>query len=250
MQLAHYRVYAILGCGKEFTMPQAVLLVDDVRMFIEIQSEFLKNSPVDILTASDGAEALDVIKTHRPDLVFMDLQMPNMDGASCCRAVKADPLLAVTPVVMVTSAGSLDPRESCSASGCDEFLSKPLDRDLFLAVARKYIPGIERRELRKACALPCDLRLVNMSAPGTLLNVSIRGGYVASEARVAVKDVIRISFDLAEGTQVVCFTRVCWVNPTGSVIPKGFGVEFALLPKPAQDALLAFIHDQPDSWSP
>jgi CheY-like chemotaxis protein len=230
-------------------MPQAVLLVDDVRMFIEIQSEFLKNSPVDILTASDGAEALEIIKSRRPDLVFMDLQMPNMDGVSCCRAVKSDPSIAETPVIIVTSAGSPDSRKSCSASGCDEFLSKPLDRDQFLAMARKYIPGIERRELRKACSLPCDLRLVNMSTPGLLLNVSIRGAYVASETRIAVKDVVRISFCLPEGTQVVCFARVCWVNTTGSVVPRGFGIEFALLPKPAQDALTAFINDQPGTWS-
>jgi CheY-like chemotaxis protein len=222
-------------------MHHAVLLVDDARMFIEIESEYLKYSPVEVLTASDGMEALDVIKKRRPSLVFMDLHMPKMDGSSCCQAVKSDPSLSGTPVVMITSAVNNEDRESCSSSGCDDFLTKPLDRDLFLGVARKYIPGIERRERRKPCSLPCDLRTVNQSMQGTLLNVSIRGACVSSGARIAVKEVIRISFCLPDGTPVVCFARVCWVNNSGSPLPQGFGVEFALLPKPAQDGLASFI---------
>jgi CheY-like chemotaxis protein len=225
-------------------MPHAILLVDDARMFIEIQSEYLRYSSVDILTASDGFEALDIIKKERPSLVFMDLHMPKMDGASCCRAVKADPSLSGTPVVMITSARTSEDRDSCTAAGCDGFLSKPLDRDLFLDLARKYLPGIERRELRKPCAIPCELRLVDKSMSGTLLNVNIRGGYVASEAKIAVKEVIRISFCLPGGASVVCFARVCWVNNGCSPQPPGFGVEFALLPKPAQDALAVFVAGQ------
>lgn len=222
-------------------MPPAVLLVDDVRMFIEIQSEFLKYSPVDILTASDGMEALDVIKKQRPSLVFMDMHMPKMDGAACCRSVKSDPSLFGTPVIMITAAGKLEDRESCTSSGCDDFLSKPLDRDLFLEIARRFIPGIERRELRIPCALPCDLRLTNVSMLGTVHNISIRGAYVASEARVDVKEVIRISLHLPDGTPLICFARVCWINKDGSPLPRGFGVEFALLPKPAHDALVSVI---------
>jgi PilZ domain len=89
------------------------------------------------------------------------------------------------------------------------------------------------------------MRLVTMSVPGRLLNVSIRGGYVASEARMAAKDVIRISFCLPDGTPVVCYARVCWVNNEGNGLPRGAGIEFALLPKPAHEALAAFITGLP-----
>src|SRR5690242_7384516 len=116
----------------ETIMGKAILLVDDVQMFIEIEKEFLQNSQVEILTARDGLEALDIIKERRPDLVFMDLQMPKMNGDACCRAIKSDRVQFATPVVMVTAKGDEEAKDSCLAAGCDGFLTKPLDRDRFL----------------------------------------------------------------------------------------------------------------------
>ena len=223
-------------------MPQSVLLVDDTRMFLDMEREFLRNSPIAIHTASNGVEALDLMGQVHPDLVFMDLLMPKMDGASCCRAVKSNPVLSETPVVLIMSAGNPEAHDACTLSGCDDVISKPLDRDMFLDVARKYLPVIERREVRVRSSLPCELRLVNMSVAGTLHDLSVRGAYVASKVRIAVKEVIRISFCLTDGTPVVCFARVCWINKDGSALPQGFGVEFALLPKPSHEALIAFVH--------
>ena len=92
----------------EESMNGTILFVDDNSLFIEIEKEFLQYTGVDVLTARDGLEALDVVKTKRPDLIFMDLQMPKMDGAECCRAIKSDNSLSTIPVVMVSAKGNED----------------------------------------------------------------------------------------------------------------------------------------------
>src|ERR1035437_2297560 len=126
-------------------MNSKILLVDDVQMFLEIEKEFFLQSSGDILTAKDGCEALDAVKTGQPDLVFMDLQMPKMDGASCCQVIKSDSTISKIPVVMITSSEKKEDRELCYSAGCDYFLTKPLDRNRFLEIARKYVPAVDRR---------------------------------------------------------------------------------------------------------
>src|SRR5512144_2241892 len=80
-----------------------ILLVDDSRLFIEMEKEFLQPCAVMIYTARDGREALELVRMVRPDLIYMDLHMPEMDGAECCAALKADPDMKCIPVVMVVT---------------------------------------------------------------------------------------------------------------------------------------------------
>lgn len=82
-----------------------VLLVDDERFFLNLQQEFLADSPVRVITAQNGREALDMIQRDRPGIVYLDLRMPELDGAACCSAIKNNPDLRNTPVVMVVSEG-------------------------------------------------------------------------------------------------------------------------------------------------
>ena len=82
-----------------------ILLVDDTRLVLELEKSFLKLSDVEVLTAGNGVEALALIRKDPPDLVFMDMNMPEMDGISCCTLIKSDPFLSDIPVVMLTTAG-------------------------------------------------------------------------------------------------------------------------------------------------
>jgi CheY-like chemotaxis protein len=225
----------------DIIMNNTILLVDDIQMFIEIQREFLQNSPVAILTARDGLEALNIIKARIPDLVFMDLQMPGMDGATCCRAIKSDPTLRKIPVVMVTSAGRPEYREQCASAGCDDFLTKPLDRDHFLEIAKRFIPTINRREKRISFNADVSILINHETLACTLFNLSVGGAYVESDYQATARDVIRISFTLPDGAIIDCPGRVAWVNANISTMPRGFGVQFALLPNKAKEALTKFI---------
>jgi len=220
----------------------SVLLVDDVHMFIEIQKEFLQDSQLDILTAKDGLEALNVIKNgKRPDVVFMDLHMPKMDGAACCRAIKSDPTLARVPVIMITAMGKLEDKESCLSAGCDDFLTKPLDRNLYLETARKFIPDIDRREKRLPVKVDAVLSAKGESLTCALHDLSPGGAFVVSDYQATPREVIQIYFIMPDGTRIMCPGRVAWVNENNSKFPHGFGVQFALLPKHAKEVLTKFI---------
>jgi CheY-like chemotaxis protein len=224
-------------------MNGTILLVDDNSMFIEIEKEFLQSSPVEILTAKDGHEAMQVIKKKRPDLIFMDYQMPKMDGAECCRAIKSDSSLSTIPVVMVTSKGNEDDQNKSYSAGCDVFLTKPLDRVFFLSVARSFLPSINRREKRVQTSMKAVYRVNNESISCTIHNLGVGGAFLSTDYFGIPKSVIQLTFTLPGGAVIDCHGRIAWVNRFSSLLPVGFGVQFALLPKRAEEALADLIND-------
>jgi two-component system alkaline phosphatase synthesis response regulator PhoP len=116
-----------------------VLIVDDeqhIRLLIEQTLEELEDEGVELLTAGDGAEALDVIANHRPALVFLDVTMPKKDGFEVARAIKDDPSMAGTTVIMLTARGQAYDREAGLAARADQYLTKPFDPDDLLRRAR------------------------------------------------------------------------------------------------------------------
>lgn len=218
---------------KESFMTKTILLVDDVQMFLEIEKDFFQRSPVIILTAKDGIEALQIVKNKQPDLVFMDLQMPKMDGATCCLAIRSDAAVRQTPVVMISSSSKEEDRDYCVSAGCNYFLTKPLDRDRLLDIARKYIPSIDRREKRIRCNIDAIIRVNNGVLPCTLTNLSIDGAYVATPCPAMPKDVLHMSFPLPDGIMVECRGRIAWVNNAEGC----FGVKFSLLNATVKQAI-------------
>lgn len=226
--------------GRE-KMRDTILLVDDNKMFIEIEKEFLQYSPVDILTAENGLEALRHIKIKRPELVFMDLNMPKMDGIICCREIKSDFTLMSIPVVMVTAQGNEEERSDAFSAGCDLLITKPLNRDSFLDVARSFISSINRREKRRQKSINAHCRLNNETISCQIHDLGVGGAFVATSYFGIPKSVIQITFPLPNGTIVDCQGRIAWVNRISSVKPTGFGVQFALLPTLAKEALTKFI---------
>jgi two-component system, OmpR family, alkaline phosphatase synthesis response regulator PhoP len=119
-----------------------VLIVDDeqhIRLLIEQTLEELEEDGVELLTAPDGEVALDVVRNHRPELVFLDVMMPKANGFEVCRAIKGDPGLASTYVVLLTAKGQAYDRQEGEAAGADLYMTKPFDPDELLANARRAL---------------------------------------------------------------------------------------------------------------
>ncbi|GAB7026781.1 response regulator [Geotalea toluenoxydans] len=223
-----------------------VLLVDDVNMFLEIQKGFLQRSSVTILTARDGAEALAITRAKRPDVVFMDLHMPNMGGAECCTAIKADAALRSTTVVLITSVGKPDDEILCRKAGCDSFLTKPLDRNDYLELARTYLPQIDRREDRLRCSTKVRFTIFSASLSGEIHDISNHGAYIATDYNMEANAIVSIIFALpGDGAIIQAKGRVAWLNTSSArkkkSLPEGFGVEFLDLSPEAKAALTSFI---------
>ncbi len=91
------------------------------------------NDEFDVLLAEDGAQALSLVKSERPDLVLTDVMMPNMSGTELCRAIKSDTQLAATPVIVLTARSSADSTLEGYSAGADDFIAKPFHTRVLVA---------------------------------------------------------------------------------------------------------------------
>ena len=108
-----------------------ILIADDMDTFLRLEKMLLEHSGYEIIMAKSGAEALKKIQTEHPDMVFLDLMMPDITGDTVCRFVKTNKALMNIPVVMVTTKSEADYVERCKKAGCDDYLNKPITkRDL------------------------------------------------------------------------------------------------------------------------
>lgn len=236
--------------GVAYVAKAKILLVDDTRLVLELEKSFLKLSRVDVRTASNGVEALDLIRKDPPDLIFMDLNMPAMDGISCCTLLKADPFLCGIPVVLLTTAGREDDRERAAKAGCDDFLTKPIDRREFLEKARKYTDTVDRRERRVPCHFPVLLLPGKAPVSAHAMDVSDGGVFLATREPVREDMPLKLALYLpmADPPLMELTGRVAWVNEEGrrvhASLPTGFGVEFQGLEEKETEALNAFL----DAW--
>jgi CheY-like chemotaxis protein len=145
------------------------------------------------------------------------------------------------PVIMLSSTAKDEDRNVSYAAGCDYFLPKPIDRNMFLAYARKFIIDIDRREKRVASSFDGTLFSDNSTIPIKLLDISVGGAYIVSNHHTVTDSVIQLNFVIPDGTRIECHARVAWVNRIYTKIPQGFGVKFALMNKKAEGALKKFI---------
>lgn len=230
-----------------YPMTPKVLLVDDVLMFLDLQKMFFRHSSVRIFTAKDGIEALQIVKKECPDLIFLDLHMPNMNGAECCALIKEDPRFKSVPVVMITSEGKESDKDLCRKAGCDDFLTKPIDRILYLEMARKYVPTIDRRNPRVSCREKVKFRVFGLTLSGEVMDISAYGVFIATDYEVDAETILDLVFALDEEDSALIQTRgrVAWVNSKKNKkkhgCPAGFGVELLAITEDSKRILDHFV---------
>jgi len=216
--------------------PLCILLVDDSKFFLELERQFLRNTPASILTASSGEEALSLAREHRPSLVFMDVDMPEMSGIACCRAFKADPDLQKIPVVLIGDKNSATDEPNARAAGVDDYLSKPIDRRYFLASGHRFLVSIDRREPRQSHKITVDVLCRGRRLQGRCIDVSSGGMFLDCQPSAQKGESLIMKFSLPDEkrTSVEINGRIAWVNSQEEIIkdnyPLGYGVEFVDIP--------------------
>ncbi|HSN91431.1 MAG TPA: response regulator [Anaeromyxobacteraceae bacterium] len=118
-----------------------ILLVDDSRVTRELMKVYLIAKGVELLEAADGAEALEVARGQRPDLVLADLRMPKLDGAALCKALGADLRTRGIPVLILTSNTDESTAARCRAAGAREVLRKPIQPQPLLEALGRHLPS-------------------------------------------------------------------------------------------------------------
>jgi CheY-like chemotaxis protein len=108
-------------------MKKKILLVDDSSTVILMEKMILSKGPYDIVTARDGVEGVAKAKSERPDVILLDVMMPNLDGLSACTAIRNDEATAHIPIIMVTTRGEEHNMETAYRNGCTDYVTKPIN---------------------------------------------------------------------------------------------------------------------------
>src|SRR5438093_2380523 len=119
--------------------PAKILVVDDTPKNVKLLADLLTIKGYTVVTAASGAEALKQVEAEKPDLVLLDVVMPEMSGYEVCRKIRENPEAGILPVVMVTALDPSEERIKGLDAGADDFLTKPINQAELLARVKSLL---------------------------------------------------------------------------------------------------------------
>ena len=122
-----------------FKSPPLILVVEDAPDNQVLVEQVFQDSGYRVTCIQDGQAALDWLETNDPDLILLDLSLPEIDGWEVARQLKASDRTAKIPIIAVTAHAMKGDKETAIAAGCDDYLTKPLDIDLLEACVKQWL---------------------------------------------------------------------------------------------------------------
>ena len=122
-------------------MSKKVLIVEDNELNKKLFNDLLEAHGYATVQTRNGMEALDLVRVHRPDLILMDIQLPEVSGLQVTQWIKDDPSLRHIPVIAITAFAMKGDEEKIRQGGCEAYLSKPISVVKFLETVRNFIGG-------------------------------------------------------------------------------------------------------------
>lgn len=126
-----------------FSMTKKVLIVEDNELNMKLFHDLLEAHGIDTVQTRDGRLALDIAREHTPDLIIMDIQLPEISGLDVTRMLKQDDELKDIPVVAVTAFAMKGDEQKIREGGCQDYISKPISVARFMEVVKKHLDAAE-----------------------------------------------------------------------------------------------------------
>ncbi|MCB1486144.1 MAG: response regulator [Bauldia sp.] len=120
-------------------MPKTVLVVEDNELNMKLFHDLLEASGYETIETRNGLEAIDLARSHRPDLILMDIQLPEVSGLEVTKWLKEDDDLRAIPVIAVTAFAMKGDEERIRQGGCEAYLSKPISVTKFIETVKSYL---------------------------------------------------------------------------------------------------------------
>ncbi len=224
-----------------------ILLVDDVDFFRVVMRDYFKRTPAALFTASSGEEAVNLAMRERPDLIYMDVNMPGMSGIEACRQIKANPNLKDIPVLLVFTPGRDSTAQEVEAAGCEGYLAKPFGREEFLNLGHRYLFNIERRERRVPCQMTVEFTIDGSVYQARGVDISLHGLYVEFRDEIPPNSRLKASFLLPtiSSTKIELIGRIAWINQglprNNMTLPQGFGIEILSIDMDSVEIIRSYL---------
>jgi two-component system, cell cycle response regulator DivK len=126
--------------SKDGAMPKRVLIVEDNDLNMKLFHDLLEAHGYDTLQTKDGLEALQLARRHHPDLILMDIQLPEVSGLEVTKWIKEDDDLKEIPIVAVTAFAMKGDEEKIREGGCEAYIAKPISIAHFLETVKRFLP--------------------------------------------------------------------------------------------------------------
>jgi CheY-like chemotaxis protein len=216
-----------------------LLIVDDMKSFLDLEKTYLRRAECKIHTASTGLEAIKVAQTVHPDLIVLDVEMPEMNGIEAARILAVTPGLRDIPVVVLSSTHR---EKEALAAGAKEFVRKPLDDAAFLNLVTKYVPLKVRKDPRKELNRPITF-LCNgvIEGSGLVVDLSTSGAFITTGHQLAVGDSLSLRFGIPFPGGLKEIQAEAHV--VRDVPPGGYGLGFSDLTEGAKLYIQEFVED-------
>jgi CheY-like chemotaxis protein len=217
-----------------------LLIVDDMKSFLDLEQTFLRRADCQLLTATTGLEAIKVAEQAHPDLILLDIEMPELNGIETTRILQKHPKLKDIPVIIVSSTTRKD--EALNA-GAKDFLQKPVDEAAYLSAILKHVPLKIRKDKRVPLDGPCNFVFEDSQHKGKTKDVSSTGLFLATGVGLEIGSHLEISFSFPlDHTRKEIKTEAIVIRKAGD----GYGLGFYQISEGAKLYLEEFIGEHPE----
>jgi CheY-like chemotaxis protein len=218
--------------------PLKLLVVEDDHASLELMTEVFTSLKAAVRAVSDSEEAVGIINHERFDGIFLDLEMPSLNGFDLARLVRKSSSNKSTPIVIVTGRDERQTMQEVFALGATFFLQKPVDRQK-LSILFRTVSGGMLENRRKYIRVPLQTEVIcavgSRTIRGMTWNLS-QGGMQVEASSLQPKDTVRLSFRLpVSGVSIDAMGTVAWANE------KRQGIQFTTLNTPAQQSIRTYI---------
>ena len=204
-----------------------ILIVDDVELFVQLQKTIVSRADFEILTAKSGGEALRITREEKPDLILLDLFMPDINGDAVCRQLKEDPATRDIPILIITTEEVEGYRDICRDAGCDGYLTKPIRRGVLMPAVERHLEMYPRRHRRIRTQIECTITGVDGEPTGTIHTLSPYGAFIEVNPPPTPGTALEVAFQLGEGSNFLKLNSVVrWTRQLADSHPDGAGCEF------------------------
>ncbi len=218
-----------------------VLIADDLKFFLEIEKSYLVRGGFDVITADSGAQAIDLALQHRPQLILLDLQMPNMDGAEACAKMREHVSLAATPIIIMSASGSDEIRDRCLKAGCTEFVIKPENPEELLSIVAHILTVKQRGAERITVVFQVQGTADGKEIVGRAHNLSATGLLLETTAPLETGAGLELEFFLPKTGATIKVQGEAVRVKRGRAGTHEIGVRFVNLSQGDQEQILEYV---------